>query len=419
MLGIKILKNVYIIGAGLAGLSASIHGITKKLKINLFESSNLVGGRCRSYYEKKLDQEIDNGNHLVFSANHNFYELCKIIGSDKKIKIFPPSLKFFDPKKMIKWNFDIARFNFFEKLFKRKGLIPGTNILDYFSILKFLYVNQNKSVSDLVGNSKIFQTFWDPLTLGVMNTSSEKASAKILSNVLKQTIFKGHKFCHIYQPEKNWNDTLIQPSINFLKKRGGNIKLKNRLKNIEFIDDFITKLHFDNNVIKILKGDLVIFALPPSNLAKFFPRFKLPTNYNSIVNIHYKLPDKLKKKFTDPIVGFINSYTHWIFIKEGYLSVTVSNANYLNNFASHELAIIIWEEICSYINIQTSITDYQVVKEKKATVVQSPSNFKLVSELNNLPKNMGLSGDWTQTDLPCTIEGSILSGKKAINAAFE
>ena len=99
--------------------------------------------------------------------------------------------------------------------------------------------------------------------------------------------------------------------------------------------------------------------------------------------------------------------------------MTVSNANYLNNFASHELAIIIWEEICSYINIQTSITDYQVVKEKKATVVQSPSNFKLVSELNNLPKNMGLSGDWTQTDLPCTIEGSILSGKKAINAAFE
>ena len=60
MLGIKILKNVYIIGAGLAGLSASIHGITKKLKINLFESSNLVGGRCRSYYEKKLDQAINS-----------------------------------------------------------------------------------------------------------------------------------------------------------------------------------------------------------------------------------------------------------------------------------------------------------------------------------------------------------------------
>ena len=60
------------------------------------------------------------------------------------------------------------------------------------------------------------------------------------------------------------------------------------------------------------------------------------------------------------------------------------------------------------------ITKYQVVKEKKATIIQSPENFKLISQINNLPKNLRISGDWTQTNLPCTIEGSILSGKKAV-----
>ena len=32
----------------------------------------------------------------------------------------------------------------------------------------------------------------------------------------------------------------------------------------------------------------------------------------------------------------------------------------------------------------------------------------------NIPKNVSLAGDWTQNELPCTIEGSILSGKKAV-----
>ena len=58
---------------------------------------------------------------------------------------------------------------------------------------------------------------------------------------------------------------------------------------------------------------------------------------------------------------------------------------------------------------------YQVVKEKKATVVQSTKNFEIVKKIQNLPSNLRISGDWTQSDLPCTIEGSILSGLKAAN----
>ena len=35
------------------------------------------------FYDKKMNIEIDNGNHLVFSANKNFKEFCEIIGSSK------------------------------------------------------------------------------------------------------------------------------------------------------------------------------------------------------------------------------------------------------------------------------------------------------------------------------------------------
>jgi len=408
------LKNVYIIGAGLSGLSASTHGVVKNFNIKLFESSNLVGGRCRSFFEKKLGIEIDNGNHLVFSANENFYELCTIINSTKKIQILPPNLEFFDLKKNLYWNLDLSKINVLKMFSRKNNLIPHTNIFDYLSFLKFLYVKQKKTVSELVGKSKIFKTLWDPLTLGVMNTSSQNASAKILSNVLKKTLFRGSKYCNIYQPQKNWDDTIIKPCTQFLESRGCKINLKKRLRKLDVKDEFVSCLYFNDNKLEIKKDDLVVLAIPPSNFKKFFPEYEVPTEYNSIINIHYVLPKKIQKKFSQKIIGFINTHSHWLFLKNDHISVTISNANYLNNFDSNEIANIIWKEICSYMKIKISIPGFQVVKEKKATVVQSPENFNLVKKLNNLPKNLKISGDWTQSELPCTIEGSILSGKKAI-----
>ena len=48
--------------------------LKKNINCEVYESSKIAGGRCRSFYDKQIKQEIDNGNHLVFSANKNFLE---------------------------------------------------------------------------------------------------------------------------------------------------------------------------------------------------------------------------------------------------------------------------------------------------------------------------------------------------------
>ena len=58
--------------------------------------------------------------------------------------------------------------------------------------------------------------------------------------------------------------------------------------------------------------------------------------------------------------------------------------------------------------------EFQVIKEKKATYNQSPSNIKLINNIKILPKNLSVAGDWTQKNLPSTIESAILSGKKSL-----
>ena len=141
------MRDIYIVGAGLSGLSASIHAKVKRFNVKLFESSNLIGGRCRSFFEKKLGIEIDNGNHLVFSANENFYELCKIVDSVNKIEKLPPNLDFFDLKKKLYWNLDLSRIDILQMLRGDKNLIPHTSFISLSINFKIFVREQKKNSS--------------------------------------------------------------------------------------------------------------------------------------------------------------------------------------------------------------------------------------------------------------------------------
>ena len=211
-------------------------------------------------------------------------------------------------------------FRIFKFFSRKKKLIPNTKLFDYFSLLRFFFVSKNSSVFEIVGNSKIFKTFWEPLTLGVMNTAPHLASAKVLSNVLKETIYKGEKFCKIFQPKTNWNETLIKPAVTKIKKNGGLISYGNLLKKIKVSDNNVSELFFMKNKIKVNKYDRVIFSIPPTNLSKLLGNCSLPNQYNTILNLHFKIKPKDIELFQKPIVGFINSITQWVFVKNNHLS---------------------------------------------------------------------------------------------------
>ena len=156
---------------------------------------------------------------------------------------------------------------------------------------------------------------------------------------------------------------------------------------------------------------MVILSTPMSMLKKIFPNIILPTENNTILNIHFKI--RIKSKY-NPLFGMLNSISHWVFIKRDHISVTVSAANRMNDSDSNEIAKKIWLELSQVFKLEKKLPEYQVIKEKKATYNQSPKNIKLIQEIKNLPKNLRLAGDWTQKNFPCTIESAILSGKNSL-----
>src|SRR5262249_18520759 len=85
--------TVHIVGAGLAGLSAAVGLVGTGREIVLHELARHAGGRCRSYFEPALGLTIDNGNHLLLSANRAALAFLKAIGSEGKL-LGPPQAEF-------------------------------------------------------------------------------------------------------------------------------------------------------------------------------------------------------------------------------------------------------------------------------------------------------------------------------------
>ncbi len=75
------MSTAYIVGGGLAGLSAAVALAQKGRKVVLIEGAPQAGGRCRSYFDATLGTVIDNGNHLVLSGNHSVQTYLAAIGA--------------------------------------------------------------------------------------------------------------------------------------------------------------------------------------------------------------------------------------------------------------------------------------------------------------------------------------------------
>src|SRR5690606_7981636 len=75
-------RTAHIIGAGVSGLAAGVRLAEAGFTVHVYEASQHLGGRCRSYYDGATGLVIDNGNHLVLSGNRHTLAYARRIGSE-------------------------------------------------------------------------------------------------------------------------------------------------------------------------------------------------------------------------------------------------------------------------------------------------------------------------------------------------
>jgi hypothetical protein len=172
----------------------------------------------------------------------------------------------------------------------------------------------------------------------------------------------------------------------------------------------VTELKFGGDAIALRPDDTVILAVPPRPAAALLPGLKTPTKYRAIINAHFRFDPP---KDLPPLLGVIGGLVEWLFVFPQRLSITISNGDRLVDLPREELAQALWRDVCKAAGISAELPPWQIVRERRATFEATPEQNALRPGTSTAFKNLFLAGDWTDTGLPATIEGSVRSGNRA------
>jgi len=385
-------EKIYIIGAGLAGLSAA-YALLKKgyTDIAIFEASPFAGGRCRSFYDDALHTDIDNGNHLIMQANKNVIRLIEELGAEDRFNNFKGDFRFFNSKNGERYAFKAP----FPDI-KRYG------VKAVLAMVLFILFPKRTTVFQVFGKyNKLYQEIINPVSRSILNTPSEVASSGILRKVLRKLAFTRKGFNYHY-PKKNWNDALIEPLVQELERLGVKINYGKRLKELVKGKNNITALEFEEERISTEEGIVVLTV--PSHEAASLADIPTPDIFYPIINIHFKLDHGLKPQ----IYGVVGGNIEWVFVKPEVLATTYSAAE--ESFDKDKMVAEAWRICCNVLGMNAEMPPYRVIVERRAGFACVDKNIAMRPRKETAYSNLFLAGDFVESDIPATIEAAVSSG---------
>jgi hydroxysqualene dehydroxylase len=405
-------RTVHVIGAGLAGLSAAVRLAARDANVTVHEAAGQAGGRCRSYHDPALDMLVDNGNHLLLSANYAAAGFLRTIGAANCL-IGPPGadFPFVDLASGERWTLRISQGRLPWWIFDADCRVPGTTARDYLAFARLLWAGKTKTVCQAVTCSgALYDRLARPLFVAALNTDPREASAALAGAVVRETLVAGGKACRPLIARDGLGPAFIEPALTFLAGKAASVQFGHRLRALEFAGAKIAALDFGDDKITLDSDDAVILAVPPVAAAAIVPNLTTPSEFRAIVNVHFRVeaPASLA-----PIIGVVNGTVEWLFAFPGRLSVTISAADRLLDTPREELAAKIWDEVAAIAELPKALPPWQIVRERRATFAATPGEDAKRPAAKTAWSNLALAGDWTQTGLPATIEGAIRSGNRA------
>ena len=289
--------------------------------------------------------------------------------------------------------------------------MPDTGLRDYLALMPLIWAAQSKLVGDAIPcQGTLYQRLVQPLLLAALNVDPPEGSAGLAGAVVRETLLAGGQACRPLIARDGLSAVLVEPAIKLLQAKGASVQFGHELREFGLSAGRVGELKFGGDTVVIGPDDAVVMAVPPRPAASLLPGLKTPTKFRAIVNAHFRFDPP---KDMPPLLGVVGGLVEWLFAFPQRLSVTISNGDRLIDMPREELAQAIWRDICKAAGVQGELPPWQIVRERRATFEATPEQNALRPGASTALKNLFLAGDWTDTGLPATIEGSVRSGNRA------
>ncbi len=439
--------DVLIIGGGVAGLTAAVALTSRGHSILLVEQKPHLGGRTYSFIHPETGDEVDNGQHLLMGCYHATLRYLKMIGARDLVEIQETMSVIFRssnrPAVELRTNSLPAPLNVLWGLF-------GLSNISFMNRLKLLRVgidvmlknpDANKhlhSISVSRWLEELGQTeenrkyLWDIIAIGALNDSLDKVSAALFAKVIKTAFFGSRKNASMVIPKRGLSAVLVDKGAEFVEKRGGKILLNTSVDRFQ-----VSGIRYQEVALSDgskCKPRAIISAIPYFDIPKIFGESNMIGISNldefvssPIVTLHLWFDAHfMKEKFC----ALLDSPIHWVFNKSMmygkendrlmYLALVVSGAHNLVEREKNELVEMGYNELKRYYPAASvaKVIHSLVMKEKRATFSPKVGIEQFRPSHATPIQNLFLAGDWTDTKLPATIEGAVLSGFECADLAI-
>lgn len=424
--------DVIVVGAGLAGLTASYKLQKSGKRVLLLEKEDFLGGRTSSWNDNGMDVEAGFHRHIGYYKalpkllKEVGVKLNDIVTWEKEIEIIVDKYNsiilgidpLLHPIKFLKGLIGNKKnLTFKDKLSLTKLFMIGFKdyffhpyYLDKYSILEY---TKKLNITD-----NVIKYIVNVLSTGIFFLPSDKYSAKMFFGLFSFALFRIHKI-RIGAYNGGMSDVIAKPIANAFIKMGGVIKKNTIVKELVIVDNCVvgvkTSLETFNTNNVVLATDIGNAQKIAKNNQVLKEIIDIPTTSAITIQIELKkrtmqidratfAPFTVNTSFTEESnTTFKNS--------KGRLSIILSDPDsYMKMSDSSIFDMVVLDLKKIGIEIINDVICYRVIRHENKFYNFGPGNdSKRANNITNI-NGLFLAGDYTKNKFYSTMEGAVLSG---------
>jgi zeta-carotene desaturase len=425
--------TVAIAGGGLAGLAAGCALAGAGFRVTLFERRPYLGGRASSYQHPGTGEIVDNCQHVLLGCCTNLIDFYRRTGVDRKIRWYK-DLTFLEPGGRASTIgpsalpaplhtaptfLRAACLNVSDKLaisWAMMALAPATPADRGQSFLDWL--KQHGQTPQAIDR------FWKTILVSALNEDLDRVSVPYAAQVVRESFLKSGAAGRIGIPTVPLTE-LYGAAGDYIRARGGEIKFR------AGVESFAPSA---NQVSVVASGqehkfDYLVLAVSFDGLQRLLPSAPEAAPLSAmlgrftsspITGIHLWFDREISE--LDHAV-LLDRTIQWMFHKsrliEGrekgsgsYVELVVSCSRSLVEKSKAEIVELAVKELQEFFPRArgAALLKSTVIKEVNATYSPGPGVDTYRPKPQTAWPRVFLSGDWTATGWPATMEGAVRSG---------